>query len=189
MMRLLVLDNYDSFTYNLVHLIEKIADVDLEVFRNDKIEIKRITEYDKVVLSPGPGIPEEAGILNEVIKTHYKNIPMLGVCLGHQAMGDVFDGTLVNLDRVHHGVATQIEVVKEDYIFTGLPKAFNVGRYHSWVIESLGDQSSFDVTAIDEAGEIMAIAHKDYDLRGVQFHPESILTEYGEELMKNWLMH
>lgn len=188
-MKLLVLDNYDSFTYNLVHLIEKIADVDLDVYRNDKIGIDEIAAYDKVVLSPGPGIPEEAGILKDVISTHYKNIPMLGVCLGHQAIGEVFSGVLSNLEQVHHGVATQIEVLKDDYLFAGLPQSFKVGRYHSWIIESLGDESDFEVTAVDEEGEIMAIAHRDYDLRGVQFHPESILTDYGEELMKNWLTH
>jgi len=188
-MRLLVLDNYDSFTYNLVHLIEKIADVELEVHRNDKIEVDMISEFDKVVLSPGPGIPEEAGILKAVISAHYKDIPILGVCLGHQAIGEVFDGVLSNLDQVHHGVATEIEVVREDYLFEGLPKTFKVGRYHSWIIESLGEESGFNVTAVDGEGEIMGIAHREYDIRGVQFHPESILTEYGEELMKNWLEH
>ena len=189
MMKLLVLDNYDSFTYNLVHLIDKIAKVDIDVFRNDKISVDRIAEYDKVVLSPGPGIPEEAGILKEVISKQYKQVPMLGVCLGHQAIGEVFGGKLVNLDRVHHGVATEIEMVKDDYLFTGLPKSFMVGRYHSWVIDSLGEDSGFEITAVDGNGEIMAIAHKEYDIRGVQFHPESILTEYGEELMSNWLKH
>lgn len=189
MMKLLVLDNYDSFTYNLVHLIDKIAKVDIDVFRNDKISVDRIAEYDKVVLSPGPGIPEEAGILKEVISKQYKQVPMLGVCLGHQAIGEVFGGKLVNLDRVHHGVATEIEMVKNDYLFTGLPKSFMVGRYHSWVIDSLGEDSGFEITAVDGNGEIMAIAHKEYDIRGVQFHPESILTEYGEELMSNWLKH
>ncbi len=189
MMRLLVLDNYDSFTYNLVHLIDKIAKVDIDVFRNDKISVAKIAEYDKVVLSPGPGIPEEAGILKEVISKQYKQVPMLGVCLGHQAIGEVFGGKLVNLDRVHHGVATEIEMVKDDYLFTGLPKSFMVGRYHSWVIDSLGEDSGFEITAVDGNGEIMAIAHKEYDIRGVQFHPESILTEYGEELMSNWLKH
>jgi anthranilate synthase component 2 len=189
MMKLLVLDNYDSFTYNLVHLIDKIAKVDIDVFRNDKISVAKIAEYDKVVLSPGPGIPEEAGILKEVISKQYKQVPMLGVCLGHQAIGEVFGGKLVNLDRVHHGVATEIEMVKDDYLFTGLPKSFMVGRYHSWVIDSLGEDSGFEITAVDGNGEIMAIAHKEYDIRGVQFHPESILTEYGEELMSNWLKH
>jgi len=189
MMRLLVLDNYDSFTYNLVHLIDKIAKVDIDVFRNDKISVAKITEYDKVVLSPGPGIPEEAGILKEVISKQYKQVPMLGVCLGHQAIGEVFGGKLVNLDQVHHGVATEIDIVKDDYLFTGLPKSFMVGRYHSWVIDSLGEDSGFEITAVDGNGEIMAIAHEEYDIRGVQFHPESILTEYGEELMSNWLKH
>lgn len=188
-MKVLVLDNYDSFTYNLVHLIEKIVDVELEVFRNDQIEVGKIAEYDKVVLSPGPGIPGEAGMLKEVIATHYKDIPILGVCLGHQAIGEVFDGVLANLDQVHHGVATRIEVVKDDYLFAGLPASFKVGRYHSWVIESFGKETEFDITAVDEAGEIMAIAHREYDLRGVQFHPESILTEHGEALMSNWLKH
>ena len=189
MMKLLVLDNYDSFTYNLVHLIDKIIDVDIDVFRNDKISIEAIGKYDKVLLSPGPGIPKEAGILMEVIAKQYMNLPILGVCLGHQAIGEVFGGTLANLEKVHHGVATEIEVLKEDYLFAGLPKSFKVGRYHSWVIESLGEQSEFEVTAVDGEGEIMAIAHREYDIRGVQFHPESILTEYGEELMSNWLKH
>ena len=189
MMKLLVLDNYDSFTYNLVHLLDKIGEVDIDVFRNDKISVEKIAEYDKVVLSPGPGIPEEAGILKEVISKQYKQVPMLGVCLGHQAIGEVFGGKLTNLDRVHHGVATKIEITKDDYLFTGLPRSFNVGRYHSWVIDSLGEDSGFEITAVDGNGEIMAIAHKEYDIRGVQFHPESILTEYGEELMSNWLKH
>jgi len=188
-MKLLVLDNYDSFTYNLVHLIDKIAEVEIDVFRNDKITVKEVGNYDKVVLSPGPGIPDEAGILKEVIEQHHATLPILGVCLGHQAIGEVFGGTLVNLERVHHGVATDIEVVKSDYLFSGIPDSFKVGRYHSWVIESLGQESDFEVNAVDGAGEIMAISHKQYDLRGVQFHPESILTEYGEKLMSNWLKH
>ena len=188
-MKVLVLDNYDSFTYNLVHLIDKIAEVEIDVFRNDKISIDQMADYDKVVLSPGPGIPEEAGILKEAIDKLHKQVPILGVCLGHQAIGEVFGGKLANLDRVHHGVATEIEVLKDDYIFHDLPKSFKVGRYHSWVIESLGEDSDFEITAVDGNGEIMAIAHKQYDIRGVQFHPESILTEYGEELMSNWLSH
>jgi len=189
MMKLLVLDNYDSFTYNLVHLLDKIGEVDIDVFRNDKISVEKVAEYDKVVLSPGPGLPEQAGILKEVISKQCKKVPMLGVCLGHQAIGEVFGGTLTNLEQVHHGVATEITVEKDDYLFTGLPRSFMVGRYHSWVIDSLGEDSGFEITAVDGNGEIMAIAHKEYDIRGVQFHPESILTEYGEELMSNWLKH
>jgi len=188
-MKILVLDNYDSFTYNLVHLIDKIGDAEIDVYRNDKISIDAILNYDKLVLSPGPGIPDEAGILKKAIEAHHKVIPILGVCLGHQALGEVFGGTLANLKRVHHGVATDIIVQGDDYLFDGLPKSFKVGRYHSWVIDALKEESGFEITAVDSKGEIMAIAHKEYDIRGVQFHPESILTEYGEALMRNWLKH
>jgi anthranilate synthase component 2 len=186
-MKILVFDNYDSFTYNLVHLIEKVADVDLEVHRNDKIALKDINRFDKIVLSPGPGIPSEAGILLEVIKEYASKKSILGVCLGQQAIGEVFGGSLINLQNVFHGVATEMEVLKDDVLFKNVPKKFKAGRYHSWVVSDTNFPDVLEVTAKDEFGNIMALRHKTLDVRGVQFHPESVLTEYGEQLMSNWL--
>lgn len=186
-MKILVFDNYDSFTYNLVHLIEKVSDHELEVHRNDKIELKDIERFDKIVLSPGPGIPSEAGILLDVIREYAAKKSILGVCLGQQAIGEVFGGSLVNLDKVFHGVATTVEVVKEDILFKNVPKKFKAGRYHSWVISEKNFPDALEVTVKDEFGNIMALHHKTLDVRGVQFHPESILTEYGEQMIYNWL--
>ncbi|MEO6883274.1 MAG: aminodeoxychorismate/anthranilate synthase component II [Bacteroidia bacterium] len=186
-MTILLLDNYDSFTYNLVHLIEKICDHKVEVHRNDQISLSEIERFDRIVLSPGPGIPSEAGILLDVIKMYAPKKNILGVCLGHQAIAEVFGNSLINLKNVFHGVATPIHVVKEDYLFKNIPKKFNAGRYHSWVVNPEKITNEIEVTAIDDHENIMALRHKTYAVRGVQFHPESILSEHGEQLMKNWI--
>lgn len=186
-MKILVFDNYDSFTYNLVHIVKALGFTDLEVHRNDKISLEEINKFDKIILSPGPGIPSEAGILLEVIKEFSGKKPILGVCLGHQAIGEAFGGKLINLSRVFHGVATSLKVLKKEKLFNDLPDEFMIGRYHSWAVSQDGFPKDLEVTAIDENGQIMALRHKTLDIRGVQFHPESILTEYGEEMMRNWL--
>lgn len=192
MMKILVFDNYDSFTYNLVHLVEKILHYKVEVHRNDKIPLEKVKDYDKIILSPGPGIPEEAGLLLPLIKEYASSKSILGVCLGHQAIGESFGGTLTNLTSVYHGVATQIKVkgerlkVKAD-LFEGLPQEFEVGRYHSWVVDRKNFPDELEITAEDETGFIMALQHKTYDIQGVQFHPESVLTPSGEKIMRNWL--
>jgi anthranilate synthase component 2 len=192
-MRILVFDNYDSFTYNLVHLVEKITHGRVEVFRNDQIALEKVREYDKVILSPGPGIPSEAGLLLPLIKEYAATKSILGVCLGHQAIGEAFGGRLTNLSSVYHGVATPVTIVKRDApegthgVFQGLPDILEVGRYHSWIIERNSMPDELEVTAVDENGFIMALQHKTYDVQGVQFHPESVLTPKGEEMMRNWL--
>ena len=184
-MKIIVIDNYDSFTYNLVHYLEELK-CQVTVKRNDQIDIKEIEKFDKIVLSPGPGIPDEAGLLKEIISSYYNSKSILGVCLGHQAIAEVFNGELVNLKTVYHGVATEINIVKEDPLFNNLPTLLKVGRYHSWVVkEPLPEK--LEAIAYDQNGQIMALRHKIYDLRGVQFHPESILTEHGKALLKNWL--
>ena len=185
--KILVFDNYDSFTYNLVHQIKELGYNNVEVHRNDKITLKEIESFDKIILSPGPGIPSEAGILLDVIKTFAPTKPILGVCLGHQAIGEVFGGTLVNLDKVYHGIAMNTTVTIQDYIFAQMPSEFNTGRYHSWVVAANNFPDSLEVTATDENGNVMALRHKNYDVRGVQFHPESILTDGGIGIMKAWL--
>lgn len=185
--KILVFDNYDSFTYNLVHQIKELGYNNVEVHRNDKITLKEIESFDKIILSPGPGIPSEAGILLDVIKTFAPTKPILGVCLGHQAIGEVFGGTLVNLDKVYHGIAMNTTVTIQDYIFAQMPSEFNTGRYHSWVVSANNFPDSLEVTATDENGNVMALRHKIYDVRGVQFHPESILTDGGIGIMKAWL--
>lgn len=187
-MKILVLDNYDSFTYNLVHLVKALGYTDLEVHRNDRIEIGEIKKYDKILLSPGPGIPSEAGILQPVIREYAASKSILGVCLGHQAIGEVFGGTLINLSHVFHGIATPIKTICKDKLFAGIPDEFPVGRYHSWAVDTIGFPSDvMDITAVDADGKIMALSHKTFDVKGVQFHPESILTEYGDVILKNWL--
>lgn len=191
-MRILVFDNYDSFTYNLVHLVEKITHSKVEVHRNDKIALEKIKDYDKIILSPGPGIPEEAGLLLPLIKEYASSKSILGVCLGHQAIGEAFGGTLINLSTVYHGVATPINVkceTSEDdpRLFVGLPNKIEVGRYHSWIISDENFPAVLEVTARDEHGYIMALQHKNYDVQGVQFHPESVLTPDGEKILRNWL--
>lgn len=185
--KILVLDNYDSFTYNLVHYIRELGYTDLEVHRNDKISVEGCNRFDKIVLSPGPGIPDESGILKALIKAYAGKKPILGVCLGHQAIGEVFGAELENRKNVLHGVANNMKVIKEDVIYKGLPSEFQVGRYHSWQInkDKLGQE--LEVTAVDDEGAILSVRHKTFDICGVQFHPESILTEHGKQLMKNWL--
>ena len=184
-MKILVFDNYDSFTYNLVQYLEKVSNVKVDVFRNDKISLEEIGRYDKILLSPGPGVPSEAGILLEVIKKYAPTKSILGVCLGQQAIGEVFGGKLINLDSVYHGVATEMEVVKDEILFKGIPKKFKAGRYHSWVVDQNNFPSDLEITVKDENGYVMGLRHKKYDVRGVQFHPESILTEHGLEMIKN----
>ena len=187
-MKILVFDNYDSFTYNLVHLVEKITDEKPDVFRNDKIALDDVGSYDKIILSPGPGIPEEAGLLLPLIKMYAASKPILGVCLGHQAIGQAFGAELINLDTVYHGVATKIiQTENKSLLFNGLENEFEAGRYHSWIIDEQTLSKEFEVTAYDENNYIMAMQHKKYDLQSVQFHPESILTPYGETMMRNWL--
>ena len=186
-MKLLVLDNYDSFTYNLVHLIEKVSEIPFDVIRNDKISIDAVNAYDKILLSPGPGLPKDAGIMPELIKTYGSSKSILGVCLGLQAIGEAYGGSLKNLETVFHGIATPINIISEDTIFNDCPKTFNVGRYHSWVINNNQLPTELQITATDVQGNIMALKHKTCDVRGVQFHPESILSEYGETMILNWL--
>ncbi len=188
MTRILVFDNYDSFTYNLVHLVEKILHQKVEVFRNDKIPLEDVKGFDKIILSPGPGIPSEAGLLLPLIKEYAPSKSILGVCLGHQAIGEAFGGALVNLTEVYHGVATKVRVtVPTADLFEGLPEELEVGRYHSWVIAEEGFPKDLEVTARDEKDMIMALQHKKFDVRGVQFHPESVLTPVGETILRNWL--
>jgi anthranilate synthase component 2 len=191
-LKILVFDNYDSFTYNLVHLVEKITHNRADVYRNDQIALEKVKEYDKIILSPGPGIPEEAGLLLPLIKEYASSKSILGVCLGHQAIGQAFGGKLVNLSTVFHGVATKIGVVSRESgvrsrLFEGLPNELEAGRYHSWVVSKENFPEELEVTAEDENGMIMALQHKKYDVQGMQFHPESVLTPLGEDIMRNWL--
>ncbi|MBN9380772.1 MAG: aminodeoxychorismate/anthranilate synthase component II [Chitinophagaceae bacterium] len=187
MPKILVFDNYDSFTYNLVHLMEKLLRQRVEVHRNDKIPLEKVKEYDKIILSPGPGIPEEAGLLLPLIKEYAASKPILGVCLGHQAIGEAFGGKLTNLSTVYHGVATPVKVLRAGGLFEGLPGELEVGRYHSWVVSEEGFPQELEVTARDENDYIMALRHRTLDVQGVQFHPESVLTPKGEQILKNWL--
>lgn len=186
-MKILVIDNYDSFTYNLVHLLHELNQ-DAEVWRNDKFALEDVAGFDKIVLSPGPGIPSEAGLLLKVIEEYAATKSILGVCLGQQAIAEVFGGELYNLAKPVHGTATNI-VVKDpnEVVFKGLPNNFKVGRYHSWAVKSENLPAELVITAEDEKGVMMALRHRDFDVRGVQFHPESILTEFGKEMIKNWL--
>jgi len=186
MKKILVIDNYDSFTYNLVHYLEDLG-CDVTVKRNDQLNLEDVKPYDKIVLSPGPGIPDEAGLLKSIIKEYAPTKSILGVCLGQQAIGEVFGGSLVNLDSVFHGVATKVNITVEDEIlFKGLNKIIEVGRYHSWVVHSeLPDV--LEATSFDENNQIMSLRHKTYDVKGVQFHPESVLTPDGKQILKNWL--
>jgi anthranilate synthase component 2 len=210
-MKILVFDNYDSFTYNLVHLVQKIVPGQVDVFRNDAIELEKVDEYDKIILSPGPGIPSEAGRLLPLIRQYAPTKSILGVCLGHQAIGEAFGGKLLNLATVYHGVATPIQVDRQPTtdnrqpmtderseaaggrsslnadLFHGLPGEITVGRYHSWIVSEDGFPGELEITARDEQGYIMALRHKQYDVQGVQFHPESVLTPDGETILRNWL--
>ena len=184
-MHILVIDNYDSFTYNLVHYLEDLNSL-VTVKRNDQLTIEEVADYDKIVLSPGPGIPDEAGLLKSIISAYAQTKPILGVCLGHQAIGEVFGGSLTNLDKVFHGVATPVQVVCDDPLFDGLGKNFEVGRYHSWVVEKPLPEELV-LLAEEDNGQVMAMKHKKYDIYGVQFHPESILSPEGKQLLNNWL--
>jgi anthranilate synthase component 2 len=186
-MRLLVIDNYDSFTYNLVHLIEKVSDISLDVFKNDQITLSAVDSYHKILLSPGPGLPSEAGIMPELLKTYAATKSIFGVCLGLQAIAENFGCSLKNLDHVYHGLATPVNIINEDPLFINCPKRFYVGRYHSWVVDETTVKSDLIITAVDENKLVMAMKHKQFDVRGVQFHPESILSERGETIIKNWL--
>lgn len=188
MRKILVVDNYDSFTYNLVHYIEKLTGEPVDVFRNDEIILDNIDRYDKILLSPGPGIPVEAGICLDLIKRYAATKSILGVCLGHQAVGQAFGAGLINLDKVYHGVSSIISVLTPgDPLYTDLPDRLEVGRYHSWVLSRDNFPACFTVTCEDEQGLIMGISHKEYDLKGVQYHPESVLTEHGLKIIENWL--
>lgn len=186
-MKILVFDNYDSFTYNIVHALKKLGYNDVEVHRNDQIALETIAIYDKIILSPGPGVPSESGILLDLIKTYAASKSILGVCLGEQAIAEAFGGKLINLPEVHHGVTSEIQVLENDVLFNNLPGKMTVGRYHSWAVEKESLPDCLKVTAVDESGMIMALAHKQFDVRGVQFHPESVLTPEGEEMLRNWL--
>lgn len=187
MKKVLVIDNYDSFTYNLVHYIEAITQSSCEVKRNNEVEIQEMESFSHLVFSPGPGLPEEAGKMIDLIKAYAESKKILGVCLGHQALGVAFGGKLKNLSQVFHGIETTIKKAKEDELFKGIPNQFEVGRYHSWVIEKTSLPDCFDVTSSDEDGEIMSISHKKLPIKGVQFHPESIMTSNGMTIMKNFI--
>lgn len=185
-MRIAIIDNYDSFTYNLVHLVKELG-AEVTVFRNDRFQMEELSGFDKLILSPGPGIPSEAGLLLDVIKAYSGRIPILGVCLGEQAIGEVFGGTLVNLGEVFHGVATPAHIVKEDCLFKGLGETVTVGRYHSWVVDAASFPEDLEILAVSDEGQVMALRHKSLDVRGVQFHPESVLTPDGKQMISNWL--
>ncbi len=187
MEKIALIDNYDSFTYNLLHLIEKVCNQRVDVFLNDKVNLQTISAYKNIVLSPGPGLPKDAGIMPQLLKQFSPTKNILGVCLGMQAIGECFDSPLKNLNTVLHGIATPITHFNNDFIFKNIPLTFNVGHYHSWVIDKTTLNAQLEILALDKNGEIMAIKHTDYNVRGVQFHPESILSEYGELLMKNWI--
>jgi anthranilate synthase component 2 len=190
-MKILVFDNYDSFTYNLVHLVEQITGKRVDVYRNDELPLEKVKDYDKILLSPGPGVPSEAGLLLPLIKEYAATKSILGVCLGHQAIGEAFGGTLTNLSTVYHGIATPVQQLANDgkhsRLFEGLAEEFVVGRYHSWVVDQQDFPTDLQITAKEEHGYIMALEHKTYDVQGVQFHPESILTPDGAIILKNWL--
>ena len=193
-MRIAMIDNYDSFTYNLVHLVRELG-ADITVFRNDQFRMEQLEDFDKIMLSPGPGIPGEAGLLLQVIATYAGVKPILGICLGEQAIGEYFGGTLVNLSEVFHGVQTPAHVTplspssKVDYLFQGLERDILVGRYHSWVVDAASLPPCLEVTCTSDEGQVMALRHKDHDVRGIQFHPESVLTPDGRQMIKNWIEH
>jgi len=187
-MKVLVIDNYDSFTYNLVHILRQFGDLRVDVARNDEISTEEVLPYDKILLSPGPGIPDEAGVMKAVIERYADNKSILGVCLGMQGIAEVFQGKLFNLEKVYHGIASDIQLSKpKDGLFKNLPDNITVGRYHSWAVESETLPSELEITATDKKGVVMAIRHKHLDVKGVQFHPESIMTPYGKNILANWL--
>ena len=184
--KIVVIDNYDSFTYNLVHYLEDL-NATVTVFRNDEFELEELEQFDKILLSPGPGIPDEAGLLKEVIKKYAPTKSILGVCLGQQAIGEVFGGNLINLEKVYHGIATNVTNIVQDTLFTDIPKNIEVGRYHSWVVSPENFPDSLEITSVDSNGQIMSLRHKTYDVKGVQYHPESVLTPHGKKILENWL--
>lgn len=187
MKNIIVIDNYDSFTYNLVHYLEDL-NAKVTVVRNDEFELDELEQFDKILLSPGPGLPDEAGLLKAVIKKYAETKPILGICLGQQAIGEVFGGSLTNLEKVYHGVATNVRLsVSDESLFDGLGDEFEVGRYHSWVISNNDFPADLEITSTDKNGQIMSIRHKKYDVKGVQFHPESVLTPNGKKILENWL--
>lgn len=186
MKKVVVIDNYDSFTYNLVHYLEDLKS-EVTVFRNDQFDIEELEKFDKIVLSPGPGIPEEAGMLKEVILKYASKKSILGICLGQQAIGEVFGAKLINLDKVYHGVATKIKITIQDSLFQDIPDEIEVGRYHSWVIDADSLPEDLIATSFDENGQIMSIKHQVFDVKSVQFHPESILTPFGKKILENWV--
>ena len=188
MIKTIIIDNYDSFTYNLSHLLKELG-ADVTVVRNDKFRIEDLEQYDRIVLSPGPGIPSEAGLMPQVIKAYAGRKPILGICLGHQAIGEAFGAKLLNIGNVVHGVATPAHLTADDYIFKGLPADLEVGRYHSWVVDDKDLPDCLEVTSRSDDGYIMSMRHKEYDIRGIQYHPESVLTPDGKAIINNWLNH
>ncbi|SNT36519.1 anthranilate synthase, component II [Ekhidna lutea] len=188
MKKVLIIDNYDSFTYNLVHILRELGVAeDMRIVRNDQFELSEVENYSHVLLSPGPGLPKDAGLMPNVIAKYASTKNILGVCLGHQGIGEAFGATLLNLPKVYHGMVTPIELRANDQLFEGLPASFNVCRYHSWVVDKESLPDELEVTSVAENGNIMSFKHKEYNVRGVQFHPESIMTEHGKQLMKNWV--
>ena len=187
-MKIAIIDNYDSFVYNLSHLVKELG-AEVSVLRNDRFRMEELEAFDKILLSPGPGVPEEAGLLLDVIRTYAGKKPILGVCLGEQAIGEVYGAQLSNLDTVFHGIQSPVTVSVPDYLFKGLPQRFPVGRYHSWVVDRKNLPDCLEVTATSDEGYIMALRHRTLDVRGVQFHPESVLTPDGKQLIGNWLRH
>ena len=185
MKKILVIDNYDSFTYNLVHYLEDL-DCHVDVKRNDQLQLEDVEPYQRIVLSPGPGIPDEAGLLKDIIQTYAPTKKIFGVCLGQQAIGEVFGGKLINLDEVYHGIATKINIIEQDVLFDGLPDEIEVGRYHSWVVDPDLPETLI-ATSVDQNGQLMSLRHKKYDVSAVQFHPESVLTPHGKKILENWL--
>ena len=185
-MKIVIIDNYDSFTYNLSHLVKELG-AEVTVVRNDQFELADLEPYSKIILSPGPGIPSEAGLLLDVIKTYAGKKPILGVCLGHQAIGESFGGKLENLSDVFHGVATPCHIIADDPIFSGIECTITIGRYHSWVVSNEGLPDCLEVTAVSDEGQIMALRHRELNVRGIQFHPESVLTPDGRKMLQNWL--
>lgn len=187
-MKTVIIDNYDSFTYNLAHLVKELG-AEVSVVRNDQFRLSELKPFDKIILSPGPGIPTEAGLLMDVIDAYAPVKPILGVCLGHQAIGEYFGGKLTNLSQVFHGIASTISITAPDYIYKELPAQVQVGRYHSWVVDNEGLPDCLEVTSVSEKGQIMSLRHKQYDVRGIQYHPESVLTPEGRKIIANWLKH
>lgn len=188
MKKIVIIDNYDSFTYNLSHLVKELG-AEVTVYRNDQFELSQLAPFDKIILSPGPGIPSEAGLLLDVIKAYAGKKPILGVCLGHQAIGEAFGGKLTNLSQVYHGLQTPCQLKGNDYIFDGLGDSCQIGRYHSWVVDKEGLPQCLEITAESDEGYIMGLKHKVYDIHGIQFHPESVLTPDGKKMLENWLNH